>query len=234
MDLGSGRLAEPGGWAGALRAPAREAGLVSDAPLEERRRVARLLRELAREIVSADVEDAELAPVGDALVGLRDRLAGEPRLVRDDGGMLTTTDTGKRFGREPAYDRDPLIGLSNPLAPPLRRVEGGEEAEWEVEFGEAYEGHPGFVHGGYVAAVLDHVLGVAAAGGGVATMTGTLTTRYRRPTPTRTRLVCRGQRTHLEGRKVYCRATLEAGGEVVAEGEGIFLRVAPDRYGGGR
>lgn len=44
-------------------------------------------------------------------------------------------------------------------------------------FGDAYGGHPGFAHGGYVSAVLDHVLGVVASSSGVATMTGTLTTR---------------------------------------------------------
>jgi acyl-coenzyme A thioesterase PaaI-like protein len=133
-------------------------------------------------------------------------------------------------GREPIYDRDPLVGLSNPLAPPLREVESEDARTWEVTFGDAYEGHPGLVHGGYVAAVIDHVLGVTASRAGSASMTGTLTTRYRRPTPIRTRLVCTGRVTRVDGRKVFCEAHLEAEGTVVADAEGLYFRIEPDRY----
>jgi hypothetical protein len=41
--------------------------------------------------------------------------------------------------------------------------------------------------------VLDHVLGVTSNTSGLATMTGTLTIRYRRPTPLGRRLLCRGK-----------------------------------------
>jgi acyl-coenzyme A thioesterase PaaI-like protein len=99
-----------------------------------------------------------------------------------------------------------------------------------VTFGEAYEGHPGFVHGGYVAAIVDHVLGVTASSAGAAAMTGTLTTRYRRPTPVKTRLTCVGKVTRVEGRKVFCEATVEADGVLVADADGIYFRVDPNRY----
>ena len=99
-----------------------------------------------------------------------------------------------------------------------------------MTFGEAYEGHPGFVHGGHVSAVLDLVLGVVSASGGVATMTGTLTTRYRRPTPSKRELVCRGEIERVEGRKVFSRAVLMDGDTLIAEADGIFLRVDPGRH----
>jgi acyl-coenzyme A thioesterase PaaI-like protein len=203
---------------------------MSDQPLAERRRVAQLLRELAREVTTAAVPDADFAPVAGVLARVRDGLVTQPRLVREVAGLHVRGHASERFGREPVYDRDPLCGVSNPLAPPLRRVEGGRPAEWEVTFGDVYEGHPGFVHGGYVAAVVDHVLGVTASSAGVASMTGTLTTRYRKPTPLHVRLVCVGEVDRVEGRKVFCRATLEAEGTLVAEAEGIYLRVDPDRY----
>jgi acyl-coenzyme A thioesterase PaaI-like protein len=189
---------------------------VDDTPPRERRRVAQALRELARLITTVDVDDVELAPIASALETLSERLTAAPRL--------------DRTGRALAYDLDPLIGLSNPLAPPLRRVEGGGPDEWEVTFGTTYEGHPGLVHGGYVAAVIDHVLGVAAVSSGVTSMTGTLTTRYRRPTPLNTRLVCLGTVERVEGRKVFCRATLTADGELLAEADGIYLHVDPTRF----
>lgn len=192
--------------------------------------MAQALRELARQVTTVDIDDAELAPIAAALEPLSARLAGARRLVFNVPGLHSSGHARERFGREPLYDRDPLVGLSNPLAPPLRRVEGGDLAEWEVTFGETYEGHPGLVHGGYVAAVIDHVLGVAAASSGVASMTGTLTTRYRRPTPINTRLVCVGAVERVEGRKVFCKATLEADGQLVAEAEGVYLHVDPSRF----
>lgn len=202
---------------------------MEDLPLAGRRRTAALIRDLTCEVVTADISDKEFVAIADQIEKLRHRLAQEPRLQRDVDGLHTADHAAKREGREPAYDRDPMIGLSNPLAPPLQRSAAIEGA-WEVVFGASYEGHPGLAHGGYVAAVIDHVLGVVASGTGVAAMTGTLTTRYRRPTPLHTTLVCQGTIDRIEGRKVFCNATLEADGVVIAEGDGIFFQVDPDRY----
>lgn len=203
---------------------------MSDQPLEQRRRVAQCVRELTREITTADVDDGDFAAVAAALEPLRDRLASSPRIEFETEGLHTREHAAVRSGREPAYDRDPLIGRSNPLAPPLSRCGGLDSNEWEVTFGDAYAGHPGLVHGGYVAAVLDHVLGVAASSSGTAVMTGTLTTRFCRPTPLHARLTCTGRIDRVDGRKVFCSAELVAAGTVVAEAHGVFLRVAPDRY----
>jgi acyl-coenzyme A thioesterase PaaI-like protein len=198
--------------------------------LTGRRRTAAILREIIREVVTVDVDDAELAAVADALEPLRVRLAKEPRLQRDVDGLHTKDHAGAQHGRTPLYDRDPLVGLSNPLAPPITAVAGTDRTEWEVVFGDAYGGHPGFAHGGFVSAVFDHVLGVVCATSGMATMTGTLTTRYRRPTPLHRRLVCRGKLDRVEGRKVFCSGVLEGDEGVVAEAEGVFIRVDADRY----
>jgi len=201
----------------------------STAPLTQRRRVAQVLRNLAGEIASVDIADAELSAVAATLESVRERLASEPRLAREVSG-LHRADRASRAGTEPAYDRDPVTGLSNPLAPPLRRLACDEGTLWQVEFGDAYEGHPGLVHGGFVAAILDHVLGVTSAVAGFAAMTGTLSTRFRRPTPTRTVLICRAAVKRVDGRKVFCSATLEANGVVVADADGVYFRLSPDHY----
>ena len=203
---------------------------VTDQPLDERRRAAQRVRELISEITTAGADDGDFAAIAAALEPLRDRLASSPRIALSADGLHTKEHAAVRSGREPAYDRDPLIGLSNPLAPPLARCGGSDSNEWEVTFGDAYGGHPGLVHGGYVVAVLDHVLGVAASSSGVAVMTGTLTTRFRRPTPLNVRLTCAGGVDRVEGRKVFCSATLDAAGSVVAEAHGVYLHVDPNRY----
>ncbi len=52
-----------------------------------------------------------------------------------------------------------------------------------ANFGVAYEGPPGYVHGGIIAAAFDEVLGMAQSLTGNPGMTGTLSIRYRRPDP---------------------------------------------------
>lgn len=203
---------------------------MTDQPLDQRRRAAQQMRELLREVTTADANDDEFHAIADQLGTLRDRLASHPRVSFAVDGLHTKDHAAVRSGREPACDRDPLIGLSNPLAPPLSRSGGPESNEWQVTFGDAYGGHPSLVHGGYVAAVLDHVLGVAASSAGFAAMTGTLTTRFVRPTPLNVRLLCVGAVDRIEGRKVFCSASLVAAGTTVAEAEGVYLRVDPDRY----
>lgn len=203
---------------------------MTDQPLDLRRLAAQRMRELIHEITTADANDEEFAVIAATLEPLRDRLARSPRIALVVDGLHTRDHAAIRSGREPAYDRDPLIGRSNPLAPPLARCGGPDSNEWEVTFGNAYGGHPGLVHGGYVTAVLDHVLGVAASSSGSAVMTGTLTTRFCRPTPLNVRLTCAGAVDRVDGRKVFCSAVLDAEGSVVAEAQGVYLRVDPDRY----
>jgi hypothetical protein len=203
---------------------------MTDQSLDQRRRAAQCLRELVHEITTADANDSDFAAIAAALEPLRDRLASSPRIMLAVDGLHTKEHAAVRSGREPAYDRDPLIGQSNPLAPPLSRCGGEDSNEWEVTFGDAYGGHPGLVHGGYVAAVLDHVLGVTASSSGFACMTGTLTTRFCRPTPLNVRLTCFGRIERVDGRKVFCNASLDAAGTVVAEAEGVYLHVDPNRY----
>src|SRR5205085_11352034 len=101
------------------------------------------------------------------------------------------------------FDHSPVAGLANPLAPPLRLRVEGEEIIGEVRWGSAYEGAPGCVHGGYVLAAFDEVLGLAQDLGGHPGMTGTLTIKYRKPTPIHADLRFVGEFTRSEGRKTF-------------------------------
>ncbi len=195
---------------------------MSDVYLDRRRRVAEILRDLAREIVTADLELDELESAAVAFEAVRESFLHAPRFGRNVEGFLVSETRGV-LDRETSWDIDPLVGLSNPFAPPMRQLdEAGRE--WSVVFGHLYEGHPGLVHGGFVAAALDHVLGVTASTTEGTSMTGTLTTRYRKPTPAHVELICRGAVDRVEGRKVFCSAVLLDGETVVADAEGVFFR----------
>ena len=74
-------------------------------------------------------------------------------------------------------------------------------------FGSAYEGPPGCVHGGYVAAAFDEVLGSAQSLAGRPGMTVRLTVNYRNPTPLHTELTFAGRVTQVDGRKTFTEGT---------------------------
>ena len=120
----------------------------------------------------------------------------------------------------------PLSGTSNPLAPPMRMwtvntdEHGHTESEGVVRFGAAYEGPPGHVHGGYLAAMFDELLGRSQGQPG---FTAYLTVSYRRPTPLFRELSLRGWVERLEGRKRLVKGTCHLDGVLLTEAEGLFV-----------
>lgn len=122
----------------------------------------------------------------------------------------------------------PVSGRSNPLAPPVRLwvVEGDDDAaglhriEGEVTFGPAYEGPPGHVHGGYLAAMFDELLGFAQMSPG---FTAYLHVNYRAPTPLEVRLTLSATVDSVEGRKRIVRGRCHHGDVLLADAEGLFI-----------
>jgi acyl-coenzyme A thioesterase PaaI-like protein len=93
-----------------------------------------------------------------------------------------------------------------------------------------YEGPPGAVHGGIVAAYLDEILGGAAFGAtGKVSVTGELTVRYVKPVPSETPLLGRGRLVEDHGRYVDVEGSLEefSARRVVATARGRFFPVDP-------
>jgi len=92
---------------------------------------------------------------------------------------------GVRVGENHARSwGNPVVGVRNPMALPLKVVKGVPGSVWaETHLGARFEGPPGLVHGGISALLLDQMVGEAAASGGAPGMTGRLTLRYLRPTP---------------------------------------------------
>ena len=122
-------------------------------------------------------------------------------------------------------DRSPIVGRGNPVAPPLTFTTEGDQVVGRGKFGLQYEGPPGSVHGGFVAAALDELLGMAQSLSGKAGMTGTLTVRYRKPTPLHVELAMAARVERVEGRKIFVSGEIRAGEMLCAEAEGIFISV---------
>ena len=125
-------------------------------------------------------------------------------------------------------DRSPFMGLMNPLAPPMSVSMDPDDGEWgsvhgSVTFGEPYEGPPGHVHGGYLAAIFDEVLGQAQSLSGRPGMTGRLTVSYRAPSPLYVELRAKGWIERIEGRKIFTHGTLHHGDTLCCEADVLFI-----------
>lgn len=122
-------------------------------------------------------------------------------------------------------DHSPLLGRANPLAPPIEVHLEGDRIHGSATFGSAYEGPPGCVHGGYIAAAFDEVLGTAQSIGGAPGMTGRLTVQYRSPTPLHQPLRFEAWLENVSGRKILTKGRLYHGEVLCAEAEGLFISI---------
>lgn len=132
------------------------------------------------------------------------------------------------------FPTSPVVGYHNPLAPPVdvwavRAEDGSLELRGRAFYRYAYEGPPTCVHGGVVAELFDELLGAMTILNGTPGMTGTLTVRYRRPTPLLAPLDLEARITSVEGRKIFARGTVHHAGELTAEAEGVFIAVWPQK-----
>lgn len=117
-----------------------------------------------------------------------------------------------------------VIGLRNPIAPPLVVNQESDGLVWsEFVLGAAYEGPPEHAHGGVCALILDHVLGAAAHRPGRPVYTGTLTLRYRRRTALGRPLRAQAHVERVEGVKAFVVGNLADDDGVTVEAEGIFI-----------
>jgi acyl-coenzyme A thioesterase PaaI-like protein len=195
------------------------------------RRVGDALRHFIRNIVATEAPEQALSALADDLEGVAGRWADHPRRSTYYHG-----EAGPGGDVHAFYDDSPVIGLANPLAPPVtlkivRPTDPAEQpyVEGACRLGPQYEGPPGHCHGGYVAAIFDEVLGMAQSLGGRPGMTGTLTIRYRSPTPLHEDLRLRGWVDRVEGRKIFTLGTLHIGDKLCAEGEAVFITIDLDR-----
>jgi len=176
--------------------------------------------------------DSQASP--DAVNEIAERLAEHVDLLEGGGrGRSPVGDAGAAVpGMENFYDRGPIAGMSNPIAPPasLGIDLDGQRVVGEVSFGKAFEGAPGCVHGGFVAAVLDEALGMACIFAGAPAMTAELTTRYLRHTPIERTLKIEARLEEVDGRKVRTSGHVDCDGITVVDSTGLFIVVGTEGF----
>lgn len=187
----------------------------------ERRRLAAGLRALIDQCIGADAPADVFAAAADAV----ERAAGS--LGSHPGKTFVEAMADGSYVRNPDLwsDRGALIGQAHPMAPPMALHDEDRTAVGTVIFGAAFEGAPGLVHGGFIAAAIDTVFGHTLMLHDLPSMTGRLTTHYHRPTPLHRELRIEGTLVRSEGRKSEVEGRVLLDGELLAKADGLFIRV---------
>jgi acyl-coenzyme A thioesterase PaaI-like protein len=189
---------------------------------------AHALQSLGRWVVSCRDDPEQLEAIAVQLAAIADRVGA-------DHAQSTRWLDGKALGapvQANARQTHPLLGRLSPVAPPLLLRAEGDRVVADVCFDARFEGNLGWAHGGFIAAGFDIVLVQAVRFSGASGPTGSLSVRYREPTPTNTPLAYTGWFERAEGRKLYARAELrDAAGLLLADAEGIVIALrAPLLY----
>ncbi len=82
------------------------------------------------------------------------------------------------------------------------------EVKFRFAFDRSYEGAPGFVHGGMLAALLDEAQGVTCFHAGHFVMTDQLFVKYDKACPLGEEVECRAWITIAKSRRLYTKATI--------------------------
>jgi acyl-coenzyme A thioesterase PaaI-like protein len=189
-----------------------------------KRELAGALRELLALLPKSALADDELQRLAAAVREAAARAAEAGRAASERPSLYA--------GMEDFQDTGPVVGLSNPIAPPLEASVDPEAGVVRARafFSAAYEGAPGLLHGGILAAAFDELLGLATVFSGGAGMTRDLHVRYLRPTPIDVELRFVARLDRSEGRRLFVSAEVEAAGVRTAEASGVFLSVGGEKF----
>ena len=195
-------------------------------PADPGHRVGDALRRIAARAMAGAPDDAMLADLAERLEAMAPPSMPEGSRYRHDD--LPAADGSRRI-RPNGNGTHPIIGARNAVAPPVVLSLGDEVVYGDAVYDVRFEGLPGLVQGGFIAAAFDVMLGQAVALSGQGGMTGSLSVRYLAPTPLHEPLRYESWFDRRDGRKTFSRAKLvqRASGTLCAEAEGVFIAARP-------
>jgi acyl-coenzyme A thioesterase PaaI-like protein len=203
--------------------PSRFTAFESDDP---RVRLAEALRTLLQHTATSSAIDADFERAAHLAEEAADILARGPH-----GRMYDGSAEGSVGGEHHGFlSHSPVTGPLNALAKRVHLETGEREVSATVTYGDAYEGPPGCLHGGFIAALFDEILGLAQALSGAPGMTGRLEITYRSPTPLNTPLRVVGRLESVQGRKILTSGDIHVGDRLCAEATGTFITVVPGTF----
>lgn len=195
---------------------------------ESRNALARAARQLNERLISSDIPAHAALKIAEDLNVITATLAALPQV----SGLVEMSQRGDRGSVDNVMgELVAMAGRSHPCAPELSWREQTNGVTGTVVFGQAFEGPPGHAHGGWVAGILDHLMGMTHVRTGRPGMTGGLSVKYWRPTPLNTPIQISATARELDERRTEVTAEMRDGNTITATAEAIFFRVDSARFG---
>jgi len=199
---------------------------VSERPWVDKRRLARAVHRLGALVVntkaSAEVLERLTADVDTISAALDAEPSASTLDAIGDGSYVADASHH--------VDRIAFIGHSNPISPPIEIDLRDRGAVGRCTLDHLYQGAPGIVHGGVVAALADQMCGAALVAAGHSGLTTLLEIRYVKPTPIGKELVFEAWLDRIEGAVYYLAGECKAEDVVISRVRAEFARVDPDKF----
>jgi hypothetical protein len=192
-----------------------------DSARAHKHRLVRHVKRAAENVALLDLAGCPLdtlAALAERTGDLADDLGVLPSLRAKGGPALAGGDDSALM------ERSGISGRSNPIAPPMAMWADGDLTRGRAFYTAVYEGPPGCLHGGFVAAAFDDLLGYAQIASGMAGYTGTLTVRMLKPTPLYQNIDYDAAVDRVEGRKIFVTGRSWCGPDLLAECEIVFIQ----------
>lgn len=193
----------------------------------QKRHLSKAIQRLTEALITSDPDPSLTSKLADQIEEAASQLESTTRIY----GRVAFSDTGEHgsYGFI-SHEMNPLIGHGNPIAPPINMWIDGDIVRGTVTLSWSYEGPPGYAHGGFVAAIFDQFLGFTQVLTKQPGVTGTLTTRFEKPTPLNTELRLEARVDKVEGRKIFISGEIHAGDIQTASCQGLFLSIPSDSF----
>jgi acyl-coenzyme A thioesterase PaaI-like protein len=193
------------------------------------------LRRLGHALVAHEIDDDVFSRITTEVEGLLGEIDKSPARRRPtlemkrDVFAQAPPDGGSR-----SHFPDCIVtGAANPMGMAAQTTRAVDDGVLRTTLGAAFEGAPSRAHGGAIAALFDEVMGFVLAIHCTPAYTGRLTVDYRAPAPLLAELEFRARLRSRYGRKLTMQGEARHGEVLIAEAEGIFVAVNPERFAAG-
>lgn len=191
-----------------------------------RRRIGAALKDITDRMVRCDAGVDVLEAIAAELEATAAKTSGFGRRSQSAIYQKFFARTASRQDVLDILDYEIFTGRSTPISPPMELWLDGDKVRGKANLGITFQGPPGRVHGGVIAAMLDVLMAKTQDLSGSVGVTGTLNIRYIRATPLKTDIDMEARILRTEGRKLFCEGRFFVNGEQTVHAEGIWIAMA--------
>lgn len=188
-----------------------------------RRRIGTALKEITERMIRADMPENVLEEIAAQLESVSARSGEYKRRSQMRIYERLFARTATRQDVLDILDYEIFTGLSTPISPPMKLWLDGDLVRGRANLGLTFQGPPGRVHGGVIAAMLDVLMAKTQDISKTMGVTGTLNIRYIKGTPINTDIDMEARILRIDGRKLFCEGRFFVNGEQTVHAEGVWI-----------